>query len=130
MREWVSYLGKYIGGRVRVMVFNFTFNNISVIIWLSSGLLMEYQRKHKCKDKSLLNKIMCSLYLQSFIFDKSDFFSRPISTWPTQFKYVRDCRGRYRMIVGFTTIYGISAYHHWCCEFESRSGRGVQHYVT
>ena len=26
------------------------------------------------------------------------------------------------MIVGFTTIYAISAYHHWCCEFESRSG--------
>ena len=25
--------------------------------------------------------------------------------------------------------YAISAYHHWCCEFESRSGRGVQHYV-
>jgi hypothetical protein len=24
----------------------------------------------------------------------------------------------------------ISAYHQWCCEFESRSGRGVQHYVT
>jgi hypothetical protein len=22
-----------------------------------------------------------------------------------------------------------SAYHHWCCEFESRSWRGVQHYV-
>jgi hypothetical protein len=21
------------------------------------------------------------------------------------------------------------SYHHWCCEFESRSGRGVQHYV-
>jgi hypothetical protein len=21
------------------------------------------------------------------------------------------------------------AHHHWCCEFESRSGRGVQHYV-
>jgi hypothetical protein len=33
------------------------------------------------------------------------------------------------MVVGFTTIYAISAYHHWCCEFESRSGRGVQHYV-
>ena len=28
-----------------------------------------------------------------------------------------------------TTTYAISAYHHWCCEFESRSGRGVQHYV-
>jgi hypothetical protein len=61
----------------------------------------EYQRKHKCKDKSLLIKIMCS---QTFIFDKSDFFVRPISTWPTQFKYVRDCRGRYRMIVGFTRL--------------------------
>jgi hypothetical protein len=33
------------------------------------------------------------------------------------------------MIVGFTTTYAIGAYHHWCCEFESRSGRGVQHYV-
>jgi hypothetical protein len=28
-----------------------------------------------------------------------------------------------------TTTYAISAYHHWRCEFESRSGRGVQHYV-
>jgi hypothetical protein len=27
------------------------------------------------------------------------------------------------------SIYAISAYHHWCCEFESRSGWGVQHYV-
>jgi hypothetical protein len=25
------------------------------------------------------------------------------------------------MIVGFTTVYAISAYHHYCCEFESRS---------
>jgi len=30
-----------------------------------------------------------------------------------------------RMVVVFTTTYAISAYHHWCCEFESRSGRGV-----
>ena len=33
------------------------------------------------------------------------------------------------MVVGFTTTYAISAYHHCCYEFESRSGRGVQHYV-
>jgi hypothetical protein len=34
------------------------------------------------------------------------------------------------MIVGFTTTYAISAYHHWCFEFESKSsGWGVQHYV-
>ena len=38
------------------------------------------------------------------------------------------CRGSDRMVVGFTTTYAISSYHHWCCEFESRSGRGVQHY--
>jgi hypothetical protein len=33
------------------------------------------------------------------------------------------------MVVGFTTTYAISAYHHGCCEFKSRTGRGVQHYV-
>jgi len=41
----------------------------------------------------------------------------------------RGRRSRDRMVVGFTTTYAISAYHHLCCEFESRSGRGVQHYV-
>jgi hypothetical protein len=39
-------------------------------------------------------------------------------------------RGRNRMVVGFTTTYEISAYHHWCCEFESRSGRDVLHYFV
>jgi hypothetical protein len=43
--------------------------------------------------------------------------------------YCRVRRGLFRMVVGFTTTYVISAYHHWCCEFKSRSGRGVQHYV-
>jgi len=43
--------------------------------------------------------------------------------------YTRDSCGRDRMVVGFTTTYAISAYHHCSCEFESRSGRGVQHYV-
>ena len=33
------------------------------------------------------------------------------------------------MVAGFTTTCAISAYHHQSCEFESRSGRGVQHYV-
>jgi len=37
--------------------------------------------------------------------------------------------GRDRMVVGFRATYVISAYHHWWCEFESRSGRGVQPYV-
>ena len=42
---------------------------------------------------------------------------------------MRDRRRHDRMVVGVTTTYAISAFHHWCCEFESRSGRGVQHYV-
>ena len=42
---------------------------------------------------------------------------------------MRRCRGSDRMVAGFTTTSAISAYHHSCCEFESRSVRGVQHYV-
>ena len=42
---------------------------------------------------------------------------------------MRGFGGHDRMVIGFTTTYAISAYHHWCCEFESRSGQGVQHYV-
>ena len=41
-------------------------------------------------------------------------------------------RGRYGcdyMVVGLSTTYALTAYHHCCCEFEPRSGRGVQHYV-
>ena len=43
--------------------------------------------------------------------------------------YGRGRRGRGRMVVWFTTTYAISAYHHWCCESEFRSGRGMHHYV-
>jgi hypothetical protein len=38
-------------------------------------------------------------------------------------------RSRDRMVVGFTTICAISAYHHLSCGFEPLSWRGVQHYV-
>jgi len=34
-------------------------------------------------------------------------------------------RGCDRMVVGFTTTCAISAYHHYSCEFEPRSWRGV-----
>ena len=39
--------------------------------------------------------------------------------------------GRDRMVVGFTTIYAISAYHHLRCEFAPCSGEmySIQHYV-
>jgi hypothetical protein len=38
----------------------------------------------------------------------------------------RGRRGREQMVVG---TFAISAYHNWCCKFESRSGQSVQHYV-
>jgi len=38
-------------------------------------------------------------------------------------------RGRDRVSVEFTATYAICAYHYWCCEIESRSGRGVQQHV-
>ena len=41
----------------------------------------------------------------------------------------RDRRGCDRMVVRFTTAYAISAYHHICCKFGSRSWRVVQHYA-
>ena len=44
-----------------------------------------------------------------------------------KFKYIRDHRGRDRMVVGCTTTYAISTYHQWSCEFESRSLWDVHH---
>jgi hypothetical protein len=45
--------------------------------------------------------------------------------------YERGRRGHDRMVIGFTTTYAISAYHHWRYEFKSRSGEvcSIQHYV-
>ena len=53
-------------------------------------------------------------------------FLLPLRYYLTLFK---GRRGRDRMVVGFTTTYAINVYHQRCCKFESRSGRGVQHYV-
>ena len=47
---------------------------------------------------------------------------------PVPLKCKKGRRGRARMVVGFIATYAISTYHPSCCEFESRSGRGVQHY--
>jgi Na+/alanine symporter len=38
------------------------------------------------------------------------------------YKKPKRCRRvRHRMVVGFTSIYAISVYHHQCCDFESYS---------
>ena len=38
-------------------------------------------------------------------------------------------RGHGCMLVGFTVTYATSDSRHRCCDLESRSGRGVQHYL-
>ena len=38
---------------------------------------------------------------------------------------IRGRRDRDRMVVGFISTYAISVYHHYSCELESRSRRGV-----
>ena len=44
---------------------------------------------------------------------------------PKGVQWYRGRRGRDRMVVGLTTTYSISAYHHQSCEFELRSWWGV-----
>ena len=48
-----------------------------------------------------------------------------------QYTFVsKECCGD-RMVVGFTTSFAISVYHHWSCDFEYHSGEvySIQHYV-
>ena len=55
----------------------------------------------------------------------------PLVSSNSSYNHNRGRRGHDRMVVGFTTIYSIGAYHHTRCEFESWSGEvySVQHYV-
>ena len=41
----------------------------------------------------------------------------------------RGRRGSDRMVAGFIITFAISAYHKWCCEFQSRSGWRVKRHV-
>jgi hypothetical protein len=91
-----------------------------------------------CKNGiKLVNDHLCKVWVweKDFfnIFSLGSMFIMPCSGHHLGFQIntwnIRGRRGRDRMVVGFTTTYAISAYHHWCCEFESRSGRHVQHYV-
>jgi hypothetical protein len=36
------------------------------------------------------------------------------------------CFARDYLVVGFRTTSATSAYHHWCCEFKSRSGNNIK----
>jgi hypothetical protein len=73
------------------MVFNATFNNISVISCRSVLLVG--------KNRSIPNEML----LDVSVLPKK----KTLNT-----SNIRDCRGHDRIVVGFTTTCAISAYHH------------------
>ena len=87
-----------------------------------------------CFIEELASKIITtSLSFGEAVAANADLKLNKVSIWQ---KHIAQClavithiyrgrRGRDRLVVEFTITYAISAYHHWCCEFESRSGRGV-----
>jgi hypothetical protein len=109
------------------MVFNATFNNMSVILLQALLLLEETAENHwpvvshwqtlshnvehlaliEIQDTALILYNICCIWLWSEI--NHTFLLRG-----------RRCGDR--IVVWYTTTYAISAYHHWCCELESRSG--------
>jgi hypothetical protein len=81
-----------------IMVFNATFNNISVISWWSVILVEE-------------TGVPGDQYWPTALVQSSNLV-------------IRGCHGCDRMVVGFTTTCAISAYYHYSCEFEPCSWRG------
>ena len=74
-------------------------------------------------SKTSLSRVVRFISINQVIFLFDTAISKPFS------KTFRGHRDHDRMVVGLTTTNAIGAYHHWCCGFDSRSGRGVQYYV-
>ena len=115
--------------------------NIIILIYLFiKHVLFILMYLHKCKMHVTMSaklKVHLFIWLHNFRFSMSLSLSPNyrlhrrwrfnegalyISYLPNTF---RDRRGHDCMVVGFTTTYTISAYHHWSCEFESGSWRGI-----
>jgi hypothetical protein len=101
------------------MLFNATFNNISVISWRSVLLVEETGVPAENIHRSSPTHWQTLLIFESTT-------RNLISTFMQEtLRHNLDRGRRGRMIVGIITIDTISAYHHYSCEFESRSWRGV-----
>ena len=57
------------------------------------------------------------------------YFLVKLCTYNAALEYLKCHRDRDRMVVGFTSTYAISVYHHWWRELDSQSGRSVHNYV-
>jgi hypothetical protein len=136
-------------GFVCLMVINATSNNISVISWQSVVLVEETGwpgENHRpvashwqTLSHNIVHLALLILTVQHINSPKSS--SKSHSVQHSSFQLIHD-RIMNRKLLHLSIkgalwpwFYGswiynaISAYHHWCGEFESRSGRGVQHYV-
>ena len=95
--------------------------------------MCEFEKLIDCKFVIIVNKSEIKLLV--WCLRNIDHHGKYFSFWSNNYFFPllihihTGIRGGDRMVVGFTTTYAVSAYHHWCCEFESRSGRGVHHYV-
>ena len=83
--------------------------------------ILTLQDKHNICTLLVKNQF----YLYS-LWNKQENIASQRLIFPPKCHHVRDC-----MVVWFITTYAISAYHHWCCEFEPCSGGmfSIQHYV-
>jgi hypothetical protein len=83
--------------------------NIAFIIHLQTLLW----KKHAIYTWLNVFIVMCHRYkmLQSI----KTTYACGYTHWHILVLYPYSRRGRDRMVVGFTTTYAISSYHHWCC---------------
>jgi hypothetical protein len=122
-----------------VIVFNATFNNISVISWQSVLLMEETGENHRPSAshwQTLSHNIVTVSSAPWNVLIHSDTGEQDkmtVSSTPWNVLIHSDTGEQDKMTVsstpwfltGFTTTYAISAYHHYCCEFECHSCRGV-----
>ena len=84
-----------------------------------------YLKRKKHRTIHLLFNVSNSFVQECHLSKKNKIQNNPLIAFTLQIHLI------IYMVVGFTTTYAISGYHHWRCEFESRSGEvySIQHYV-
>jgi hypothetical protein len=123
----------------RIVAFNATFNNISVISWPSVLLVVIFLMWYQAIISIISVFVWGNVVI--LIFCDFNIVSYTTQEIPSYFHEMRNTMFSERKpksvlenpsfcwrILAFL-IFVTIAYNDWCCEFESRSGRGVQHYV-